>query len=188
MDYTDVIFQNDMDGAGIFGDLVSKAKEVTTKAKEEAKKRGEEIAKKTEEMWKNREAIVANLSKEAKERYEKLKAESKVLLDSAKTEYTKAVENLTLVVESTVNNIINTTEEYKTLAGEKLEEVRAKLTQENLQKLREDAEKKYNEVVATVEKKLNDISTGGDNYQAKYLKYKAKYLALKKQLENSESN
>lgn len=226
MDYTDVIFNNDMDGAGLFDRsfnaeevkakaaelgaranenvsilaakarenaaiYAAKAKEVAAKAKEEAIKKGEEISKRAEQMWSERDAIMEKLSEEAKENYRKLKDESKVLLDKAKVEYSKVVDNLTPAVNAAVNDIIAKTEEYKNLGEEKLAEVRAKLTEENLEKMRADAVEKYNQSISDIKNKLDAISQGktqGGDYYSKYMKYKAKYLALKKELESSKRN
>lgn len=222
MDYTDIIFQNEMDGAGLFDgsfnaeevkakaaelgaranenvsilaakarENAEKAKEVAAKAKEEAIKKGEEISKRAEQMWSERDAIMEKLSEEAKENYRKLKDESKVLLDKAKDEYSKAVKNLTPAVDAAVNDIIAKTEEYKNLGEEKLAEVRAKLTEENLGKMRADAVEKYNQSISDIKNKLDAISQGktqGGDYYSKYMKYKTKYLALKKELESSECN
>lgn len=200
MDYTDVIFQNDMDGAGFLDDAKVKAQELASKAKEqaqkmtaelsekakvEAKKRAEELKAESEEMWKNREAIMARLSENAKVAYLEAEKNAKEKLALAKQEYEQLVEKMVPEVNKIVEDILKSSNEYKDLAEDKLEEVRAKLTKENLNKIRAEAEQKFRSIASNavneVNKKLNEVIQGGD-YYSKYLKYKTKYLELKKEV------
>jgi hypothetical protein len=194
MDYADVIFQNYMDKADDFegAGLIDKAKELAEKAKEKinakkreltekAKKRGEILLAKSQELWDNREEILAKLSDNAKVAYLETEKRTKETIKRANEEYRKTVEKLAPEVDKMVNEVIQKSNEYKNLSSDKLAEVREKLTIENLNKMTTEAEEEFNNVINEAKNKLNQIIQGGDYYHAKYLKYKAKYFALKNQ-------